>query len=58
MLSPICKWGFAKATYIERVHLQFCKKLQLLNSPQTDFVYGELGRYSFQNIRSYEVIKY
>ena len=38
-------WAFAKAAHIERVHLQFCKKLlSVKQCTQNDFVYGELGR--------------
>ena len=36
----------------------FVRNFYLLNSTQNDFVYGELGRYSFQNIRYYKGIKY
>ena len=64
LIAPILNyasevWAFAKATHIERVHLQFCKKLlSVKQCTQNDFVYGELGRYSFQNIRYYKGIKY
>ena len=38
-------WGFSKATAVERVHLQFCKRLLgVKKSTQNDFIYGELGR--------------
>ena len=52
-------WGFAKAAHIERVHLLFCKKLlSVKQCTQNDFVYGELGRYTFQNICYYNIIKF
>ena len=42
-------WGFCKADKIETVHLQFCKRLLgVKQSSQNDFIYGELGRTSFQ----------
>ena len=45
-------WEFAKATHIERVYLQFCKKrLSVKQCTQNDFVYGELGRYSFSKYK-------
>ena len=38
-------WGFSKATAVERVHLQFCKRLLgVKKTTQNDFIYGELGR--------------
>ena len=41
-------WGFAKANAIERVHMQFRKKvLWVKNSTQNDFVYGERGRINY-----------
>ena len=45
--------------HIERVHLLFCKKLlSVKQCTQNDFVYGELGRCSFQNKRFFNIIKY
>ena len=42
-------WGFCKADKIETVHLQFYKRLLgVKQSSQNDFIYGELGRTSFQ----------
>lgn len=64
LISPILNyasevWGFSKANNIERVHLQFCKKLlSVKQCTQNDFVYGELGRCNFQNKRFYNIIKY
>ena len=64
LISPILNygsevWGFAKADNIERVHLQFCKKLlSVKQCTQNDFVYGELGRCSFQLTRYRNIIKY
>ena len=63
LISPIFNygsevWGFAKADNIERVHLQFCKKLlSVKQCTQNDFVYGELGRCSFQLTRYRNIIK-
>ena len=65
LISPIILnygsevWGFAKADNIERVHLQFCKKLlSVKQCTQNDFVYGEIGRCSFQLTRYRNIIKY
>ena len=64
LISPILNygsevWGFAKADNIERVHLQFCKKLlSVKQCTQNDFVYGELGRCSLQLTRYRNIIKY
>ena len=52
-------WGFCKADKIETVHLQFCKHLLgIKQCTQNDFVYGELGRSSFQSKWFYIIIKY
>lgn len=52
-------WVFCKADKIEVVHLQFCKRLLgLKQCTQNDFIYGELGRVSFQNKRFFIIIKY
>ena len=57
VLSPILcyaseVWGFTKANNIERVHMQFYKRLlSIKRCTQNEFVYGELGRCSFQNKR-------
>ena len=41
-------WGFSQANAIERVHLQFCKRLLgVKKTTQNDFVYGELGRTTY-----------
>ena len=54
LVSPILNyaaevWGFFKATQIERVHLQFCKRLLgVKKSTQNNFIYGELGRTDYQ----------
>ncbi|MCG8032789.1 MAG: hypothetical protein JAZ03_11525 [Candidatus Thiodiazotropha taylori] len=64
LISPILcyaseVWGFSKANSIERVHMQFCKKLLCVKQcTQNDFIYGELGRYQFQTKRFYNIIKY
>ena len=52
-------WGFAKGNAIERVHMQFCKKvLGVKKSTQNDFVYGELGRTRYLTKRYFMIIKY
>ena len=52
-------WGFSQARSIERVHLQFCKRILCVKtSTQNDFVYGELGRTDFYTRRIYIAIKY
>ena len=46
LISPffnyLCEvWGFCQANAIERVHMQFCKKLLgVKKTKQNDFVYG------------------
>lgn len=52
-------WGFRKGDKIETVHMQYCKRLLgIKQCTQNDFVYGELGRVSFQNKRYVSIIKY
>ena len=52
-------WGFHPAPHIERIQLQFCKRiLGVKKTTQNDFVYGELGRMPVQNIRFARIIKY
>ena len=52
-------WGFSKASSVETVHLQFCKKLLgVKQSTQNDFIYGELGRIDYQSRRYLAIIKY
>ena len=52
-------WGFAQANAIERVNVQFCKKvLGMKRSTQNDFVHGELGRTSYLTKRYLIFIKY
>ena len=64
LVSPILNfgsevWGFYKATSIETVHLQFCKKiLGVKPSTQNDFIYGELGRTDYQSRRYVSIIKF
>ena len=55
--SEVC--GFVNDLSIERVHLQFCKKiLGVKKSTQNDFIYGELGRVSFKTVHLLNIIKY
>ena len=64
LISPILNyssevWGFIQANSIERVHLQFCKKLLgVKKTTQNDFVYGELGRTSYITKRYFIILKY
>lgn len=64
LITPIlnysCEvWGFMQANQVERVHLSFCKKiLGVKKSTQNDFVYGELGRTTYQTKRYFIIIKY
>ena len=52
-------WGFTQANVIERVHLQFCKRLLgVKKTTQNDFVYGELGRTTCIIKRYVSIIKY
>ncbi|MES9880123.1 MAG: reverse transcriptase family protein, partial [Sedimenticola sp.] len=52
-------WGFNHSNQIERVHLQFCKRLLGVKiTTQNDFIYGELGRVSLRIGRFYNIIKY
>lgn len=40
-------WGFEKLETVEKIHLQFCKKILGVRSTTPSFmVYGELGRFS------------
>ena len=52
-------WGFVQANAIERVHLQFCKRLLgVKKTTQNDFVYGELGRSNMITKRYLIILKY
>ena len=52
-------WGFSQANAIERVHLQFCKRLLgEKKTTQNDFVYGELGRTTCITKRYLLIIKF
>ncbi len=64
LISPILNysaeiWGFFQANQIERVHLQFCKRLLgVKRCTQNDFVYGELGRTPLLIVRHLIILKY
>jgi hypothetical protein len=64
LVSPILNYcsevcGFVNDLSIERVHLQFCKKiLGVKKTTQNDFIYGELGRVSFKTVHFLNIIKY
>ena len=52
-------WGFCKANQVERVQSQFCKHLfGIKQSPQNNFIYGELGRIPYQIRRHFLILKY
>ena len=49
-------WGFTNSMIIERVHLQFCKRLLGVNQcTQNDFIYGDLGELHFWSIDTKEL---
>ncbi len=51
--------GFGQANQIERIHLQFCKRLLCVNiSTHNYFIYGELGRTTLHTKRLFNIIKY
>ena len=64
LVTPILNYcsevsGFANAMSIERVHLQFYKKLLgVKKTTLNDFIYGELGRNSCKTIHYYNIIKF
>ena len=52
-------WGVFQANSIERVHLQFCKRLLgVKKTTQNDFVYGELVRTNYITRRYLIIVKY
>ena len=52
-------WGFNDAEEVERVHVQFCKRiLRLRRSTAGYFVYGELGRRPLICKRYKRIVKY
>jgi hypothetical protein len=52
-------WGFHKGDNIERLHLDFCKRLLgVKKSTCNAMVYAELGRYPLKYVRMYNIIKY
>ena len=64
LVSPIFNYGtevlgFFKASQIERIPLQFCKRLLgVKKCTQNNFVYGELRRISYQRQRYFIIVKY
>jgi hypothetical protein len=64
LVSPVlsygCElWGFITGPALERVHLQFCKRLLgVKQCTQNDFIYGELGRTPLIVTRHFRIIKY
>ena len=64
LVSPILNYAaavcvFFQATHIERVHLQFCKRLLgVKKTTQNNFIYWELGRIIFQTRRFFIILKY
>ena len=52
-------WGFNNAAAVERVHLQYCRKIfGLRKSTANHFVYGELSRYPLQLLRYVRILKF
>ena len=52
-------WGFHSADAVERVHLNFCKKvLKVKKTTTSNIVYGELGRFPLQLQRYFRIINY
>ena len=64
LVAPILNYGsevmgFKVSQQIERVHLNFWKKLLgVKKTTQNDFIYGELGRISFHCRHVFNIIKY
>ena len=60
ILSYGCEvWGLCESHVLEKVHLNFCKKLlRVRATTQNSFVYGELGRTTLLTKRAVSVIKY
>ena len=60
LLNYSCEiWGFCQANAIEKLHMQFCKKLLgVKKTTQTDFVYEELGRDNYATKRVFIIIRY
>lgn len=52
-------WGFENKEIIEKIHLQFCKRiLRVRNSTPNFMVYGELGRYPIEIIIKQRMLMY
>lgn len=52
-------WGFDKSVDIEKIHLQFCKKLLCVRkTTSNNMIYFELGRLPLQFFRQIRIIKY
>ena len=52
-------WGFHSANDVEKIHLNFCKKvLGVNNKATTCMVYGELGRFPLVLCRKIRILKY
>ena len=64
LITPILNYGseimgFTVSQTMERVHLQFCKKiLGVKKTTQNDFIYGELGRISFHCRHLFNIVKF
>ena len=63
-ISPILNYGsdvwvFVKGSSVERVHLQFLKRLLgVKRNTQNDFIYGKVGRTNYQTCRYHNIIKH
>jgi len=52
-------WGYHKGDNIEKVHLDFCKRLLCVKKSTCNImIYAELGRHPLRYIRIYNMIKY
>ena len=52
-------WGFHKAPAVEKLYLQYCKRIfHVKRSTANFFVYGELGRYPMYIGRFVKIIKF
>ena len=52
-------WGFHRGQDIEKIHIQFCKRLLgVRKGTCNDFIYSELGRFPLQIIRKLRIFKY
>ena len=64
LISPILTyssevWGFENSKIVEKIHLQFCKKiLKIRNNTPSYMVYGELGRFPMEIIIKLRMVSF